>query len=406
MAELGDNENKKIGIATFCLGIYFLAMPFDSFSAFGIGSLTKIFILLPITAIILERNTRLYWGGLSKILFIYLSYFTLSIYYGVSFELVSTKVTTLLLNVSAVLCVGALRNGYNEKEIVFLKKALIGGGIATIILTLLFSDISASGRLTMGINGDTQDQNYINGYLMFAFVALVTEIIKEKRILCAVPATGIIVFILFTGSRGSLLAFFGAAIVVLLYIMYSQGKSFRALFLIVALSAVVFFSMDYVIAFLPQGVALRFSREYLQTHATTGRTDIWKYLLQVFAESSIPRQLFGYGFGATSAVNHMGGTFAGLPAHNLWIDHLIMGGIVGEIIFVIMIYLYVRAALKSKDVFLIGSYTGFLIMMMSLSLISYKPIWNCMMMIMIVTRNNEMTGMGNMDLELFNSRRI
>ena len=83
-----------------------------------------------------------------------------------------------------------------------------------------------------------------------------------------------------------------------------------------------------------------------------------------------------------------------------------MGGIVGEIIFVIMIYRYVRAALKSKDAFLIGSYTGFLIMMMSLSLISYKPIWNCMMMIMIVTRNNEMTVRDNMDLELFNSRRI
>ena len=94
MAELGDNENKKIGIAAICLGIYFLAMPFDSFSAFGIGSLTKIFMLLPITAIILERNTKLYWGRLSKILFIYLSYFTLSIYDGVSFELVSTKATT------------------------------------------------------------------------------------------------------------------------------------------------------------------------------------------------------------------------------------------------------------------------------------------------------------------------
>ena len=388
MTSVYNMNNEKIGMVAICLGIYFMAMPFDSFSAFGIGSLTKIFILLPIVAVVLERNTKLYFGKLSKILFLYLLYFFLSIYYAISFDLVLSKTITLILNILAVLCVGALRSGYNKKEIAFLKKALVGGGIATIVLTLLFSDISASGRLTMGVNGDTQDQNYINGYMMFAFVACINEIAK-KKLFYVIPVVGIIAFILFTGSRGSLLAFFGAAIVVILFIMYSQGKSLRALFLIAALSIVIYFSMDYVLSFLPQGVAMRFSREYLQTHATTGRTDIMMYLVQVFVDSSVPRQLFGYGFGATSAVNHMGGSFYGLPAHNLWVDHLIMGGVCGEFLFVIMIYYYIRAAINSRDVFLIGSYAGFLLMMMSLSLISYKPIWNCMMMIMIITRNNE-----------------
>lgn len=387
MTELNNEE--KIGLPTICLGIYFLAMPFDSFSAFGIGSLTKVFILLPIAAVVLERNTKLYFGNLSKILLLYLVYFSASLYYAISFEIVFTRVTTLSLNVLAVLCVAALRNVYNKKEIVFLKKALIGGGIATIVLTLLFSDFSVSGRLTMGINGDTQDQNYINGYMMFAFVAFTSEVVKKKKALYLIPAVGIIFFILFTGSRGALLAFFGVAIVVILFSMYSQGKSVRAILLILALFIMAYFSIDYVVAILPESVAMRFSREYLQTHATTGRTDIWKYLFQVFKDSSVLRQLFGYGFGATGAVNHMGGTFNGLPAHNLWVDHLIMGGLIGESIFVIMIYYYIRAALSSRDIFLIGSYAGFLFMMMSLSLISYKPIWNCMMMIIIITQNNE-----------------
>ena len=386
MIRLKVADKERLGFSVICLGIYFMSMPFDSINLFGMGTLNRVLILLPILGVLLERNTLFYAGNLTKILIAYLAYFLLTTLYSISLDMTLSRVLTLFLNIMAVLCMGALRKSYSGREIKFLKKALVIGGILTIIFTLLFSGASDSGRLTMMVNGESQDQNYLNGYMMFAFVLFVTQILSKKYIYIF-PIIGFFAFILFTGSRGALLAFIGTALFIVFYALRNQKKSMRTLWIFALVCLILYLFIDSIMDLLPATVAVRFTSDYIDAHTTTGRGDIWLYLLQVYADSSVFRQLMGFGYGVTPLVNQMGGLFNGLAAHNLWIEHLIIGGLIGEVLFNIMIFSYIKAAFRTKDIFVIGSYIGFLIMMMSLSLLSYKPIWNCMMMIMIITRN-------------------
>ena len=78
----------------------------------------------------------------------------------------------MLLNSLVILSVGGVYVSYTVYELKYLLKALVIGGIITAIMTLFFADVSHGGRLTLSVNGATQDQNYLNGYMIFAFAFL------------------------------------------------------------------------------------------------------------------------------------------------------------------------------------------------------------------------------------------
>lgn len=381
------NKYEEISRPAICLGVYFMMMPFDSFPVGEIGSLLKIVALLPVAAILLlERDIHIQLTPTLTSFALYCIYAIASIYTTVDFNSSFASIKRLMLNAVVIIAVSCMYGKYNEDDVEFLKFSLVIGGMATLVLTFIFADYSAGGRLTLRINGESQDQNYINGYLFFAYIYFLEQLIQKKKLLASIPIIAIIVFTLMTGSRGALIAVIGITVFSALYILFSNNKMNLSTVLIVAVSlAVLCFLFDKIISVLPESVAVRFSLNYISKHGATGRISIWLYLLRVFNDSDLFRQLFGYGYGTVGILTQAGG-FWGMPAHNLWLDHLISGGICGEIVFVIMHIRYICAAWKTKDIFVIGSYVGFLIMMMSLSLISYKPIWNCMMMIMIIAQ--------------------
>ena len=373
----------KISIVAICLGVYFMMMPFDSFSMFGMGSLLRIVVLLPIGAIIgIKLRTSVQLNPLTVVFLIYCLSLAASCFYSINQSVSFGNVKRILLNMAVIVCVGGMYD-YNEREIEFLKKSLVTGGLATLLLTFLFADLSEGGRLTLSINGDTQDQNYLNGYLFFAYVYFFGKLIENKKLIMLIPVGGILFFTLMTGSRGALLALAGISAVSIFFVLWREHKlNISTIVLIAVILIFLMFLYEPVLSLLPEEVGERFSLEYIAENGSTGRSAIWVYLLNRYMNSDIFRMLFGYGYATVVLVNE----YNHLVAHNLWIDHLIMGGLFGELIFLAMQFTFIRAAWKSKDVFLIGSYVGYLIMMLTLSLLSYKPVWNCMMMIMIITR--------------------
>ena len=391
--QLVEKEGVKISIVAICLGIYFMMMPFDSFSMFGMGSLLRIIVLLPIGAIIgIKLRSSVQLNPLTVVFLLYCLSLVVTSFYSINQSISFQNLKRILLNMVVIVCVGGMYD-YNEKEIEFLKKCLVIGGMATLFLTLYFADFSAGGRLTLSINGDTQDQNYLNGYLFFAYVYFLEKLVEKKKRIMLLPVGGILFFTLMTGSRGALLALIGISVVSIFFLLW---KNHILNLSTIMLAAVVLFFLvllyEPTLSLLPETVAERFSLDYIVENGSTGRSAIWKYLLNRYINSNIFRMLFGYGYSTVVLVNE----YNHLVAHNLWIDHLIMGGLFGELIFLSMQFTFLKAAWKSKDIFFIGSYIGYLIMMMTLSLLSYKPIWNCMIMIMIITRyqrnNLEMGG--------------
>lgn len=376
------NEN-HIGIVALCLALYFVMMPLDSFPVFGMGSFLKVIVILPLCSIFFTGNVyKIYNNNLTRACFFYLVYSLFSVFYSVDFDLSLNSFIRLFLNMVVIIATGAMYTSYNEKEIRFLKKSLVLGGVFTLLLTILFSDYSASNRLTMAVNGGSQDQNYINGYLLFALAAFTCNLFKDRKFWAIIPIIAILIFALFTGSRGALVTITGVVAVLFAKHTFKDRKK-RVLILTIASASIfgVCILWEDMLALLPNEVAIRFSIDYLAENGTTSRANIWRHLLEVYANSSIMRQLFGYGYLTAATINQ----YNGLVAHNIWIDHLIGSGLIGMIIFTYMQYEFLEAAIKTNDDFLIGSYIGYLIMCMSLSLVSYKPIWNCMIMILIVT---------------------
>lgn len=374
-------SDDKLSIVSVTLGIYFMMMPFDSIPISGMGSLLRIFVLFPVVTILFVKfRFLLEINRLTISFFIYCLMLSISCLYSIDPAISFNNMKRVLLNMVIILCTGGMYE-YNLKEIDFLKKSLMIGGLGTLFLTYIFADYSAEGRLTLSINGNRQDQNYLNGYLFFAYIYFLEKLIRKRSLFSAVPVFGIIYFTLLTGSRGPLVSLAGITIVMLLFVLYQDNRlNTRTILIIIAVLALLVLMYQPVLSLLPETVSQRFSAEYIKEHGNTGRTEIWAYLIKRFIQADVFRTLFGHGYATVVLVNE----YNHLVAHNLWLDNLIMVGIVGELVFISMQFIYLRAAWKSKDPFVLCSYIGYLIMMLSLSLLSYKPLWNCMIMIIII----------------------
>ena len=165
-----ETKDQEISIVTICLGVYFMLMVFDSIPMFGIGSILRIMILLPVGAIILIKlRSDLELNAQIVLFSIYVLFLAFSYLYSINRDETFKQVTRILMNMGVILCAGGMYD-YNEREIEFLKMSLVTGGIITILLTLLMADRSAGGRLTLSINGAVQHQNCLNGYIFFAYI--------------------------------------------------------------------------------------------------------------------------------------------------------------------------------------------------------------------------------------------
>ena len=383
------NQNGKIGYVALFLGLYFFLMPFDILRIGNIGSLLRITALFPIAAVALNfKNIRIKLDKLVCSLLLVLLLYTLSLYITVSFETTLPVYKTQLMNFIFIFATGVCHQ-YNEKEIDFLEHTLVLGSILTACLTLIYSDWSMDGRLSLQFDGKTEDPNYLNGYLLFAIAFFFAHLAKEKKFRYFVCCTLLVLFSLFTGSRGALLAIAATGGYAFLN-QLNQGKAAKIkvfLGISFAIICIVLF-YDALLSLLPPVIAQRFDIKFIQEHGSTGRTDIWKALLEIYSNAPITRQLFGFGLSTTTVINTIRIHGVGYMAHNLWIEQLISIGLVGLVIFLYMQYIFFKAAVKQKDVLLISTYFGFLVMDASLSLTAYKPAWNCMIMILILSSHH------------------
>ncbi|HGF7952272.1 O-antigen ligase family protein [Enterococcus faecium] len=390
MKHIGNiNKNEKIDIVVKCLGFYFLMMPFDSFPMFGMGSLLKIVVLLPIFSIFcIHKNSKIKINKLTLIFFIYVLANIITCFYSVNIEASFSELKRLLLNSLVIFSVGGVYVNYTARELKYLIKTLVIGGIITAIMTLFFADVSNGGRLTLSVNGATQDQNYLNGYMLFAFAFFMNKAIVEKKFLYLIPSVGLLFFTLMTGSRGSLLAFAVVVLMIFVINMFSSPRMRIGIILTaIIICIIVLVGYQDFLLFLPEEIAIRFTPDYIANYKGTNRSDLWIEILKIYKEGSIGRQLFGYGYGTVPTVN----TFNHLVAHNLWLDHLITGGIFGLIVMICMHVIFLREAWRNKNAVIFATYSGYLTMCMTLSLTNYKPLWNAMMIIMILHNVNNIT---------------
>lgn len=384
-------QYKRLDITVKCLGLYFAMMPFDSFPMFGMGSILKIVAMLPILSVWLIHKEFSVLKKDNVILVFLLFVFSCSITAIYTIDLSSTwyELKRLLLNSILILSVGGLHRSYSKYEIAFLEKSLVFGGIATIVMTLIFPDTSKGGRLTMAINGASQNQNYINGYILFAYAYMINQVIVHKKKLCVGICIGMLLFSLMTGSRGAVISLLVVTIAVFYFNMFKMGKvRYGTLLCVVSVVILGVIAYDYLLSLIPKEVAVRFTREYIANYKGTNRTQLWGNLVGIFSQASFTRKLFGFGYGTVAIVNNIDN----LVAHNIWLEQMVSCGFIGLFVLVTMQVLFVKRTIKCRNAVVFSAYVGYLAMSMTHSLTNYKPIWNTVMMIMIISSLSTSTG--------------
>lgn len=374
-------SNKEIQPKTLALGLYFMLMASDIMSLGKIGSLLRVAAFIPILFAISDlKQLKIRINALTLFPIAFVIFAVGSLLWSVDTSTTIKYILSYSMNLMLFLVMGVFET-YNEAETKFLLNALVLGSWLTIILTLLFSDLSGGGRLTLNIGGSIQDPNALNGYMMFAFVWHSSKYFKKRQEINIVLSALIIFIALYTGSRGALLSF-GATFILLCILETADKKEiFSSILKLILLIGVIVLLVYIAQIALPGVVFERFTPSYLIRKGTTGRTKIWAHLWTKFIKSSTFRQMFGYGYGTTTILNELNHRVA----HNLYLDNLITVGIIGVMTQVLLQISYFVWLLRNKQTILASIYFGYIAMCFSLSLTSYKPMWNVMLLTAILS---------------------
>lgn len=378
-------------LVTWTLGLYFIMAGTDCIAIPHIGSLLRLFVFLPVlTSVMNLRQWKIRMSPITVTPLIYWIFSLTTAIWSIQFDYSKKSLITLSLNLALIFTMGMLET-FNRDEIIFLLRCMLLGCLVSMCMMLVFQDNLNSGRVTISVAGSAQDANYINGFLLFAFAYCMIQFFDRGRNLKIVFAGAIFVLGLSTGSRGALLAYVSVFCVSWMLSRHSDKHFVKSLLQFAFFAIMVLILLNVINQLVPGEVFERFTLSYLRKKGTTGRVKIWKYLLELFWNASPFHQIFGHGYGTTVYLNRA----SKHVAHNLYIDNLISIGLIGLLIQISMQILFLKALYRMKQYTLLATYCGYITMCLSLSLTSYKPIWNLMLMTMMIYfgyyRWNQMT---------------
>lgn len=187
---------------------------------------------------------------------------------------------------------------------------------------------------------------------------------KVLAYLCAILDFSII---LMSGSRGAVIM--ALAMIFTLFLLGNYSNKTKIITLAVIIFSVILF-YQFFLPFLPHTVKDRLTLEaVIKTHGS-GRFRVWKIAWETFLNSSFMRQLFGNGFNSFMYVIRYGsqGGHQDLMAHNVIVQMLVEGGILGVILLLGMIISQFHLAIKKHDNMMIIALVGLFISALSIDM--------------------------------------
>ncbi len=258
------------------------------------------------------------------------------------------------ITTAIVFCVTVKR--VTIKEIKLFKLAMYISILIAVISTLM--NLPKPGkRLMIWITSYMDPNDFACGLAIVVSLCLV-ELMNKKRIILnvlCVAAVGVIV--LMSGSRGGLLTM-GCIVMVWLFNLKGSIRM-KILLALIAFAAIVLFCAENGIG--PK-ILYRFSITRLISDGGGGRMPIWKAGIEKFLTSDPLHVIFGYGHGSyTTSVRYVAiGHDDPYIAHNMFINALLEGGLVGLGLIVSCFAALYRYAAKHKNLFGILALTGFI----------------------------------------------
>lgn len=347
----------------FVLAIYLFFMPIGAALTGIIGDLSPISllsVLYMVTAVFCTLHVRRRLTRPAKFLLWYFVYSFITLLWGG----IQTRwfITALALNMLTFLF--AVTDKYNSHELKTIKIAVALSVVLTVFVALICQIRSMENRLVITIFSSI-DPNEFSGSLCLCIAFLLSVLSESKqRIL---PIIGLIccaAIIVLTGSRGGILSM--GVVVVIWFLLYGGRHRWKILLAIASILLVAF-----MLFFNNLGVYL-FERlnifKSLAADGGAGRLNIWRAGFAYFGRTDFLHKIFGSGFGTfMGTVNYIApGHDSAYMAHNMWIDCLITGGIVGVVLLFLAFAAAFRYAYKNKNIWGVLCLVAFLISSVSI----------------------------------------
>lgn len=377
------SDSQPIDIGTWLLAVYLFLAPLDFFQIVPGMSPQRLLIFLPILGAVLQLKwMRLHFNSLFVLPCLFVLFTMGTMFYTVSVESTQRTTITAVLNIAIILLFSTLQ--YNAKEIKLLKSSVLYSSWLAILLMIIYADRDLmGGRLTVRIGEDIQDPNYLIGFFIYAIAFYTDRVVRKNGLINYLVIILIIGLSFLTGSRSGLFGLLTAFFVYLL--LYAREKKPSPATVLKGISLVLLLLMflAIVIGFMPVEVRERFDFTLATvTDEGSGRLKIWNSIFESFYSASRFSQFFGMGAGTSTYF-----TYNNKVAHNIWLDSIIDVGIVGTLILLFFYSAFMIRTVKLNEHVIAACFAGYMVMAFFLSLVRYRPIWNILLLIVIISNN-------------------
>ena len=362
--ELEALQTEKLSKSTIGFALYLFLLPLD-FINIGFGSVSKLLSLLVVAITLLSDLKKMNFSfGLLSLMALYICWNIFSVFSSANTSMTLGRITSLVLNYAFIMVCGSCVK--TEKELKFLEKAIVLSGWLVLVLMLFYSRVTNEFRVIIVANGQEQDPNELCGFLMFSIIFYLKNILHYKRPSDCISLIIMMLFVFLTGSRGGMSAILIAGFSCYLFENSAKGKIRNSIFLVLVILIIYMLLMEIM----PEELMMRFDLDYTSNDHGAGRFNIWRIIIEQYAEFDFSKKFCGIGAATTrlyTPTRHV--------AHNLWIETLFELGIIGLTLLVLLYFAFARRACIIKSKMYLFVLIGFFIMTLTLSLPVYKPIY-------------------------------
>ncbi|MBO5480395.1 MAG: glycosyltransferase [Clostridia bacterium] len=364
LRDVRTNEHGKLEIYSLCFYILLLPVATGLSGLIGDISFLNYIAIFYIIETYINRRMRLSFKKEFTFLYAYMGYTIVSIIWSGQYE-ISWYITTFMLNAFIVLL--AASREYSDLEKQYIRNAVYISALFVIFVALLNLSTAKNFRLVITLTSK-MDPNDFGCGLCFILAYLLNDVKKHRKWFPCLCIFALLAIILFTGSRGAMLMAAAVVFVWGLYLLKSgQWKS------VLKVGIVAFIILSFVYAMLPDYLKSRLEIGALLADGGSGRGKIWEQALLTFSRSDSLHQLFGYGHGSfQTVVNYKMPSGHLYQAHNMFINALIEGGVIGLVLLIFAFGAALCHAAKTKNLIAFLAIVGFAVEGISLDAQVYR----------------------------------
>jgi len=380
---LNSNYIHNFKVSTHFLAIYIILAPLDFLPLFPGVSFQRVLALLPILgSLFYISSMKIYIDRFFLLPILYTTFLVVTTFYSVNYEATQLRILTTGTNIFLILLLGSLE--YSSNEIDYLKKMFVLSGWVALLLILYSTRGLVTDRITVTLGGAQEDHNNLVGYFIFTIIHSIEQYINKKKLRHLGIIFIFLVVVIVTGSRGGLLAVLGASASYMIFWAVQHQLKFSVILKTIVLFLLILGIIVLIVNFLPLEMRERFifdEGQFLQGGET--RFEIWNSIIDSFVNAPILNQIFGYGAGTVREFS-----LDRQVGHNIWFDALIETGIFGIILLFIVYISFYKKVSSLKSYIVASTFIGYMLMAMSLSLYRFRPIWNILLLIIILKNYN------------------